>query len=246
MKGVVLAGGLGTRLRPLTKVVNKQLLPVYDRPLVYYPIETLLTAGLRDILIISGPEHSGDLLNQLGSGREFGARFTYEIQERPEGLAHALGLAEDFADGGPVAMILGDNIYTDDVSRAIANFREPGAVIFLKEVPDPERFGVPEIRQGRVVRIVEKPTQPPSPYCVTGLYVYDGTVFDIVRRLKPSARGEYEITDVNNTYIARGQLGYEILTGKWIDAGTFDSLLKASTIVAKLRRQKSRLDSTTA
>lgn len=240
MKGIVLAGGSGTRLRPLTKVVNKQLLPIYDKPLVYYPIETLLSGGMKDIMIISGPEHSGDLLNQLGSGREFGAHFTYEIQEKPGGLAQALGLAEDFADGEPVTMILGDNIYTDDLSSVLTRFSPPGAKVFLKEVPDPKRFGVPEISGNSITRIVEKPDQPATNYAVTGLYMYDGGVFDIIRTLKPSPRGELEITDVNNVYIARGQLTYEVISGEWIDAGTFDSLLLASTIVAKLRRgQKS-------
>ncbi|MBI3115484.1 MAG: NTP transferase domain-containing protein [Candidatus Kerfeldbacteria bacterium] len=237
MKGIVLAGGSGTRLRPLTKVVNKQLLPVYDKPLVYYPIETLLSGGIRDILIISGPEHSGDLLNQLGSGKDFGARFTYDIQEKPEGLAQALGMAEDFSDGEPVTMILGDNIYTADIGPALRNFSPPGAKVFLKEVPDPERFGVPVLNGDRITNIIEKPKKPPSNYCVTGLYMYDHDVFDIIRTLKPSARGEYEITDVNNVYIERGQLRYEVVPGEWIDAGTFDSLLRASTVIAQLRQK---------
>lgn len=238
MKGVVLAGGSGTRLRPLTKVVNKQLLPVFDKPLVYYPIETLLSGGIRDIMIISGPEHSGDLLNQLGSGREFHAHFTYEIQEKPGGLAQALGLAEDFADSEPVTMILGDNIYTAELGQELRSFSPPGAKVFLKEVPDPKRFGVPELQGDRIVRIIEKPESPPSNYCVTGLYMYDGTVFDIIKTLKPSPRGELEITDVNNVYIARGQLRYTIVGGDWIDAGTFDSLLRASSIIAALRQRQ--------
>ncbi len=236
MKGVLLAGGSGTRLRPLTKVVNKQLLPVYDKPLVYYPLGTLLSARIREILIISGPEHSGDLLNQLGSGREFDAHFTYDIQEKPGGLAQALGLAEDFADGGPVTMILGDNVYTDNLGDVLRGFEPPGARVFLKQVPDPERFGVPELVGGKIARIVEKPARPASQYAVTGLYQYDGTVFDIIHGLKPSARGEFEITDVNNRYLERGQLSYEIVGGEWIDAGTFDSLLRAGTIIAGLRR----------
>lgn len=238
MKGIVLAGGSGTRLRPITKVVNKQLMLVYDLPLVYYPIQTLLQGGIKEILIISGPEHSGDLLNLLGSGRELGARFTYDIQEQPKGLAHALAIAEDFADGGSVTMILGDNVFTDDLGSAIRSFQAPGAKVFLKAVPDPQRFGVPELKGDKIVRVLEKPQQPPSNYCVTGLYCYDGSVFDVIRGIQPSARGEYEITDVNNAYIGRGQLSYEIVQGDWIDAGTFDSLLKASQIVAALRKRQ--------
>lgn len=238
MKGVLLAGGSGTRLRPLTKVVNKQLLPVYDKPLVYYPLETLLSAGIKDIFIISGPEHSGDLLNQLGSGREFGAHFTYDIQEKPGGLAQALGLAEDFADGEPVTMILGDNVYTDDLSAELKHFSQPGAKVFLKTVPDPKRFGVPRLQGDKIVEIIEKPENPPTNYCVTGLYQYDGEVFDIIKHLKPSARGEMEITDVNNVYISRGQLSYAVVKGDWVDAGTFDSLLRAGLLIAEQRKRQ--------
>lgn len=238
MKGIVLAGGSGTRLKPITKVVNKQLMLIYDLPLVYYPIQTLIQGGIKDIFIISGPEHSGDLLNLLGSGREFGVRFTYDIQEQPQGLAQALGLAKDFADGGPVVMVLGDNVFTDDLGPAIRSFQAPGAKVFLKTVPDPQRFGVPEIRAGKIVRILEKPTVPPTDYCVTGLYCYDGSVFDVIKTLKPSARGEYEITDVNNVYIERGQLSYEVISGEWVDAGTFDSILRASQVIAELRKRQ--------
>ncbi len=233
MKGVILAGGSGTRLKPLTKVTSKQLLPVYDHPMVYYPLQTLLKAGITDILVITAAEHAGDYLKYLGSGREFGARFTYEIQEEPKGLAQALGMAEHFADDHAVSMILGDNIFEDDCSSSIKKFKK-GAMIFVKEVPDPERFGVVELdRKGAVRSIQEKPKHPKSHYAQTGLYVYDASVFARIKKQKPSARGELEITDLNNTYLREGLLKGVVVRGEWIDAGTFDSLLYASNFIAR-------------
>ncbi len=235
MKGVILAGGLGTRLRPLTLVTNKHLLPIYNKPMIYYPLQTLARAGIKDILIVSGPEHAGHFLHLLGSGKEFGVRLSYELQDEPGGIAQALGLAESFADGGSVATILGDNIYADDLSKSIANFaREPkGAQVFLKEVADPERFGVAEVQGDKIVKIIEKPKQPTSNLAVTGLYLYDNKVFFIIKNLQPSGRGELEITDVNNAYVQAGTMKYTKLQGEWTDAGTFDSLLKANLLAAR-------------
>jgi glucose-1-phosphate thymidylyltransferase len=230
MKGIILAGGSGTRLHPLTKVTSKQLLPVYDQPMIYYPLKTLLTAGIRDILIIVAPERSGDFLNFLGSGREFGARFTYEIQDKPEGLAQALIIGADFIDGDSVAMILGDNIFTDNFTKSIGNFKK-GAKIFVKEVPDAQRFGVAEIKNGKVISLEEKPRFPKSSYAQTGLYLYDSRVTGFAKNLKPSARGELEIVDLNNIYLKNGELEAEIVKGEWIDAGTVESLYKAGTII---------------
>lgn len=238
MKGVILAGGSGSRLQPLTKVTSKQLLPVYDHPMVYYPLRTLLSSGIKDILVITAPEHAGDYLKYLGRGGNFGVRFTYEIQEKPKGLAQALGMAEDFADTGPVVMILGDNIFEDDFSKVIQGFEE-GAVIFMKAVSDPQRFGVVEMdRRGRVVSIVEKPSKPKSRYAQTGLYIYDNTAFAKIRKLRPSSRGELEITDLNNQYLEQGMLRGVIVKGEWIDAGTFDSLLNAGNVVASWRNKR--------
>ncbi len=238
MKGVILAGGLGTRLLPLTKVTNKHLLPIYDRPMIYYPLETLAKAGLTDILIVSGPEHAGHFLQLLGSGSEWGVKLSYELQEQPGGIAQALGLAEGFADGGPVAAILGDNIYEDDLAPAIRVFAaEPtGAHVFLKEVPDPMRFGVAVLDGDRITRIIEKPAQPPSNWAVTGCYLYDADVFNVIKTLAPSARGELEITDVNNTYVHAGTMHTTRLTGAWTDAGTFESLLRANQLAARRLR----------
>ncbi len=235
MKGVILAGGRGTRLHPITKVTNKHLLAVYNQPMIYYPIGTLVGAGIKDILIVTGPEHSGHFLNLLGSGKQFGAKFSYEVQEEAGGIAQALGLAEDFADGGKIVAILGDNIFEMSIRAAADRFRRQkrGARIFLKGVKDPQRFGVAEIRGRRIVRIEEKPMKPKSNLIVAGLYMFDGTVFDIIKRLKPSARGELEITDVNNAYLKRGEMAYEIVKGEWTDAGTFDSLLRAATLVSR-------------
>lgn len=241
IKGVVLAGGLGTRLYPLTKVTNKHLLPVYNKPMIYYPIQTLVEAGIRDILIVTGGNNAGDFLRLLGNGKEFGLHHVhYTYQEGEGGIAEALGLAEHFADGGLLCVILGDNIIEKSITRYVENFLEQGsgAKILLKEVPDPQRFGVPVIENGRLVRIEEKPATPASPYAVTGIYFYDAQVFDIIRGLTPSQRGELEITDVNNTYIERGQMTYDILDGWWTDAGTFESLLLANNLVARLHQER--------
>ncbi len=236
MKGIVLAGGLGTRLHPLTKVTNKHLLPIYNKPMIYYPIELMVEAGIRDILIVTGGKNAGDFLRLLGNGREFGLNhINYAYQEGEGGIAAALSLAEFFADKNPICVILGDNIVQGSISRYVENFNEQksGARILLKEVPDPQRFGVPEIRGDQIVRIDEKPEQPASQYAVTGIYMYDADVFEIVKTLKPSKRGELEITDVNNCYINNGRMQYDILEGWWTDAGTFESLLHASNLVCQ-------------
>jgi glucose-1-phosphate thymidylyltransferase len=235
MKGVVLAGGLGTRLMPLTKVINKQILPVYNKPLIYYPILTLKEAGIKEILIISGPGHAGQLLDLLGSGKKLGVDLSYDIQEVPRGIAHGLAIAEDFADNGRVALILGDNIFEDSLKKAVDDFKkqEKGAKIVIKQVPDPERFGVVKFKGDKIAQIIEKPKRPPTNWMVTGFYLYDNRVFDIIRGLNPSARGEYEITDVNNFYIKEGTMTYQKARGKWIDAGTFDSLLEANIFIAR-------------
>jgi len=230
MKGIILAGGTGSRLFPLTKVTNKHLLPVYDKPMIYYPLHTLITAGITEIMIVSGRGHAGHFLELLGSGMDFGVSLTYEIQETAGGIAQALGLAESWADDDGVAVILGDNIFQDTVKSDVASFRK-GAKIFLKEVMDAQRFGVAELRNDRVISIEEKPQYPKSHFAVTGLYLYDSEVFSIIRTLKPSGRGELEITDVNNDYIEKEMMQYSILQGFWSDAGTFDSLLRASILV---------------
>lgn len=239
MKGIILAGGLGTRLRPLTLVTNKHLLPVYDRPMIYYPIQCLLNAGIRDILIVTGGEHAGDFLKLLKNGKHLGIRhLEYAYQEGEGGIADALKLAEEFADGGKICVVLGDNIIESNIKRASGSFftQASGAKLLLKEVPDPERFGVArfegEAGQGKIVEIIEKPKKAPSSYAVTGIYFYDPDVFSMCKQLKPSGRGELEITDVNNAYLARGDLTYEILDGWWTDAGQFESLHRASTFVA--------------
>lgn len=237
MRGIILAGGTGSRLFPLTKVTNKHLLPVYDKPMVYYPLQTLVNAGITDIMIVSGRGHAGHFLELLGSGAEFGVNLTYEIQEKAGGIAQALGLAERWADDEAVAVILGDNIFQDDVKNDVASFRT-GAKIFLKEVPDAERFGVAELGTDRVLSIEEKPKKPRSNYAVTGLYLYDSDVFTIIHTIKPSGRGELEITDVNNAYLKKGMMQYAILKGFWSDAGTFDSLIRASVLVQKYSMRK--------
>ena len=234
MKGIILAGGTGSRLYPLTKVTNKHLLPVYDRPMIFYPLQTLLDAGINEIMIVSGKGHAGHFLELLGSGSDWGARFTYEIQDEAGGIAQALGLAEDFADNEDVAVVLGDNIFQDDVSEAVQAF-EVGGHIFLKKVEDAHRFGVAQIEGNGVISIEEKPEEPKSDLAVTGLYLYDNGVFEIIRRLKPSGRGELEITDVNNEYIRVGEMSYSVLDGYWSDAGTFESLLRAGNIVESYR-----------
>jgi len=236
MKGVILAGGLGTRLLPLTRVTNKHLLPVYNRPMVFYPIQTLVNAGIRDILLVTGGQNAGDFLRLLGNGRDFDLKhINYTYQEGEGGIADALRLAEHFADQELICVVLGDNIIETNIVSACEKFKKQGrgAHIILKEVPDPERFGVPALEGGRIVRIEEKPQQPKSPYAVVGIYMYDGTVFDRIRTLKPSARGELEISDVNNLYIADGTLTYSLLNGWWTDAGTFQSLWRAAKLVAE-------------
>ncbi len=231
MKGIILAGGSGSRLYPLTKVTSKQLLPVYNKPMIYYPLNTLLKAGVKDILIIVAPECSGDYLNLLGSGREFGARFAYEVQDQPRGIAEAFVIGKDFVRGDACTLILGDNIYTDDFSDVISNHKE-GAKIFVKKVLDAERFGVVEMGEaGKVLSIEEKPEFPKSNLAQTGLYVYDNKVTEYAERLTPSDRLEYEITDLNNIYLKQAQLTAHQVKGEWIDAGTFESLHKASVIV---------------
>jgi len=236
MKGVVLAGGTGSRLYPLTRVTNKHLLPIYDRPMVYYPIQTLVNAGIREILLVTGGRNAGDFLRLLGNGSDFGLRhINYTYQEGEGGIADALRLAEHFADGQPICVVLGDNIIENNIIDAYQKFiKEPrGGHIILKEVPDPERFGVPVLDGARIVRIEEKPKHPKSPYAVTGIYMYDATVFGRIRKLQPSARGEFEITDINNQYVQDGCLSYSVLEGWWTDAGTFESLLRASNLVAR-------------
>lgn len=241
MKGVILAGGLGTRLRPLTKVTNKHLLPIYDRPMIYYPIETLCDAGISDIMIVTGGNSAGEFLRLLGNGREFGLKdIFYTYQEGEGGIADALSLCEHFADGERIVVVLGDNIIQDSIAPYVRAFEKQasGARILLKEVTDPERFGCPELHGDRIVRIEEKPSRPKSHYAVTGIYMYDHKVFDFCRRLEPSARGELEITDVNNAYIEAGELRYDILDGWWADAGQFESLFRAGSLVAQLRRER--------
>lgn len=236
MKGVVLAGGLGSRLRPLTAVTNKHLLPVFNQPMIYYPIQTLVNAGITDIMIVTGGNSAGDFLRLLGNGKAFGLKhINYTYQEGEGGIADALSLVEHFAAGEAICVVLGDNIIQGNVRAAANAYREQqrGAKILLKKVPDPQRFGVPELEGKQVLRIEEKPKQPKSEYAVIGIYMYDGRVFDIIRTLKPSGRGELEITDVNNAYIERGEMTWDELEGWWSDAGTFESLLYASNLVAE-------------
>ena len=238
MKGVVLAGGLGTRLHPLTRVINNHLLPVYNQPMIFYPLQALVNAGIREILLVTGGQGAGDFLRLLSNGKDFGLQhINYTYQEGEGGIADALRLAEHFVEGDPMCVILGDNIIENNICDAVAGFRG-GAHILLKEVPDPQRFGCPEIVNGRIVRIEEKPKQPKSSYAVTGVYLYDATLFDKIRTLKPSARGELEITDVNNLYLQEGRLSYSILEGWWTDAGTFESLVNATNLVARTGANK--------
>ena len=235
MKGIILAGGLGSRLYPLTKVTNKHLLPVFHKPMIYYPIETLVRAGIRDILIVTGGNSSGDFLKLLGNGKQFGLKhINYTYQEGEGGIAQALSLAEHFAAGEKMVVILGDNIIQEDITSQIQHFEKQsrGARLLLKKVPDPERFGVATLRKSKITEIIEKPKNPKSAYAVVGIYMYDADVFDFIKTLKPSRRGELEITDVNNWYLKRGVLEYDILKGFWTDAGTFESLYRASSLVA--------------
>jgi len=236
MKGVILAGGTGSRLSPLTLVTNKHLLPVYDQPMVHYPIKCLTNAGIDEILVVTGGEHAGDFLRLLKNGKQLGIRhLEYAYQEGSGGIADALKLAQDFADGEPICVILGDNIIERNIAAAANNYREQkkGAKILLKKVPDPQRFGVARLENNRIVEIIEKPKNPTSDLAVTGIYFYDQTVFDICATLKPSGRGELEITDVNNAYLKAGTLTHEVLEGWWTDAGTFESLYRATKYVAE-------------
>jgi glucose-1-phosphate thymidylyltransferase len=236
MKGVILAGGIGSRLFPLTRVTNKHLLPVYDRPMIFHPIQTLVNAGIRDILLVTGGQDAGDFLRLLGNGKDFGLKhINYTYQEGEGGIADALRLAEHFADRQPICVVLGDNIIETNIIAACEKFQKQasGAHVILKEVSDPQRFGVPVFEGDHIVRIEEKPKVAKSRYAVIGIYMYDAAVFDRIRRLKPSARGEFEITDVNNQYLAEGSLTYSILEGWWTDAGTFESLLRATNLVAQ-------------
>jgi glucose-1-phosphate thymidylyltransferase len=235
LRGIVLAGGTGSRLMPLTKVTNKHLLPVGQKPMIFYPIEKLTAIGIEEILIVTGVEHMGDVVSLLGSGSNFGCRFTYKVQDEAGGIAQALALAENFAKDRLMAVILGDNIFQAGLKSYAEKFiaQQSGARILLKQVPYPQRFGVVELFEGKIVGIEEKPEQPKSDYAVTGIYFYNGDVFDIIKTLKPSDRGELEITHVNQAYIAKGQLAYDIIDGWWTDAGTFESLNNANELVAK-------------
>lgn len=232
MRGIILAGGTGSRLQSLTRVTNKHLLAVGRWPMIYYPIHALVSAGVADILIVTGVEHAGDLIRLLGSGGRFGARFTYRVQDEAGGIAHALSLGSDFARGAGTVVILGDNVFVQPIRPFVEAFsrQRTGARVLLHRVPDPERYGVPVFEGGRIVRIEEKPTRPASHFCVTGVYMYDPDVFDLIRSLRPSARGELEITDVNNRYIARGALSFDIMDGWWLDAGTPESLHAAGAL----------------
>jgi glucose-1-phosphate thymidylyltransferase len=244
MKGIVLAGGTGSRLFPLTKITNKHLLPIYDKPMIYYPIQTLVDAGIEDIMVVTGGKNSGDFLRLLANGKLFGLKhINYTYQEGEGGIADALALAEHFADGHKICVVLGDNIIEGDIRKAADEFRQQanGAKILLKEVEDAERFGVAELAGDKILGIEEKPRAPKSNYAVTGIYMYDGTVFDKIRTLIPSKRGEFEITDVNNAYIQEGTMSFSVLSGWWTDAGTFESLLRAANMVAHSRAEKAGL-----
>ncbi len=232
MKGIILAGGTGSRLYPLTKVTNKHLLPVGRHPMILHLVAKLKEAGILDILVVTGKEHMGAVVNLLGSGREYGVKLTFKVQDQAGGIAQALGLAEYFVGSDSCVVLLGDNIFEDSITPFVERFRVQGqgAKILLCEVPDPERYGVAELRNGKVIGIEEKPPQPKSPYCVTGIYFYDTMVFEVIKKLKPSGRGELEITDVNNDYIVRGALTYDILSSWWTDAGTFESLALANKL----------------
>ncbi|MDD5594089.1 MAG: sugar phosphate nucleotidyltransferase [Candidatus Margulisbacteria bacterium] len=233
MKGIILAGGTGSRLFPLTKVTNKHLLPVGRKPMIYHPIEKLIEAGIEEILIVTGVDHMGDIVNLLGSGHEFGCRFTYKVQDQAGGIAQALGLAESFVDDDRMCVILGDNIFEDSLAPFAKNYatQKNGARILIKEVADPHRFGVVEMKDGKVTSIEEKPKKPKSNFAVVGIYFYDSAVFDIIKKLKPSGRGELEITEVNQAYLKQGGLAYDVMSGWWSDAGTFESLERASLFV---------------
>ena len=241
MKGIILAGGLGTRLFPLTKITNKHLLPIYNKPMIFYPIQTLINAGIRDILIVTGGNNAGDFLKLIGNGKEFGLEHVnYTYQEGEGGIAQALGLAEFFADKDKIVVVLGDNIIEKNIKKQVEAFskQEKGAKILLQKVKDPQRFGVPVFNGDKIIKIEEKPREPKSDYAVTGIYMYDSRVFDIIKTLKPSNRGELEITDVNNDYIQKGEMTWDVLDGWWTDAGTFESLLSASKMAAETGANK--------
>jgi glucose-1-phosphate thymidylyltransferase len=236
MKGIILAGGLGTRLSPLTRITNKHLLPIYDRPMIYYPIQTLINAGITDIMIVTGGNNAGDFLRLLGNGKDFGLKhINYTYQEGEGGIADALSLAEYFAEGESICVVLGDNLIEKNIAKAVRDFekQKKGAKILLKEVPDPERFGVAEIRNGKLIAVEEKPQRPKSNLAVIGIYLYDTQVFNVVKTLRPSDRGELEITDVNNAYIRQKTMTWEMLEGWWTDAGTFESLMRATILVSQ-------------
>lgn len=239
MKGAILAGGFGTRLQPLTLITNKHLLPVYNKPMILYPLETLRESGIKEIMVVTGKEHAGHFMNFLGSGKDFGVKLSYALQYGAGGIAEALGLAEDFADRGKIAVILGDNIFEDTFDKEVKAFQEEdGAMIFLKKIPNPQRYGVAEVKGGKVVSIEEKPKKPKSNYAQTGLYFYSPDVFYKIRKLKPSKRGELEITDVHNMYVKEERLSYRVVKGAWLDAGEIDSLLGAANWVAGRERKK--------
>ena len=233
MKGVILAGGLGTRLYPLTKITNKHLLPVYDKPMILYPLETLKRSGITDIMIVCGREHAGHFMQFLGSGKELGVRLSYALQDvNNGGIADALSYVEDFVEGGPIAVILGDNIFENDFKKAVSEFKE-GAAVFFKKVKDPKRFGVPVFSKDgkKILRVEEKPKKPKSSYAQTGFYIFDATVFSVIKTLKPSGRGELEMTDAVNHYVRKGDISFYFVQGAWLDAGTFESLFTASAFV---------------
>ena len=239
LKGVILVGGLGTRLHPLTKVTSKHLLPVGNEPMIFHSVKQLTAAGITDILIVTNAQYVGDFVNALGSGKDFGCEFTYRVQEEAKGIAHALALAEGFAAGDRIVVLLGDNIFEHSIQQAISDFQgqQKGARVLLKQVDDPKRYGVAVLnRKHQIVEIEEKPIQPKSDYAVVGVYFYDASVFDIIRTIEPSARGEYEITSVNNVYIDQGQLEYSLVEGEWVDAGTFESLAEAHKILLKRKK----------
>lgn len=232
MKGIILAGGTGSRLYPLTKVTNKHLLPIGNKPMIYYPIEKLTEAGIEEILIVTGTEHMGDVVNLLGSGKDFNCRFTYKVQDEAGGIAQALGLAENFVGNNSMTVVLGDNVFETSLDKALANYPGEGAQILLKDVDDPERFGVAEVEGDKIIGIEEKPDHPKSSLAVTGVYMYDAKVFDFIRDLEPSDRGELEITDVNNRYIQQGEMRFSIMQGWWTDAGTPSSYKRANQLVS--------------
>jgi glucose-1-phosphate thymidylyltransferase len=236
MKGIILAGGTGTRLYPLTKVTNKHLLPVGKEPMLYHPIKQLISAGLKQILVVTSTDHMGDIVKVLGSGKDFGCEFTFHVQEEPKGIAHALSLAENFASNDKIVVFLGDNIFEYSIKPYVKNFgnQKKGARVLLKNVNDPDRYGIAAMDEEHILEIEEKPTSPKTDYAVVGVYMYDSEVFDILRNIKPSARGEYEITSVNNEYIKRSKLKYDIVKGRWMDTGTFESYLEANKILYQL------------